>query len=65
MRAGGQVLVCDLNLKAAQYLTAEQLEAAIPLGRIGRAEEIGGTVVYLASRAGASPRRRCRPSTAA
>lgn len=31
----------------------EQLEAAIPLGRIGRAEEIGGTVVYLASRAGA------------
>lgn len=29
------------------------LEGAIPLGRIGRPEEIGGTVVYLASRAGA------------
>jgi NAD(P)-dependent dehydrogenase (short-subunit alcohol dehydrogenase family) len=30
-----------------------QLEAVIPLGRIGRPAEIGGTVVYLASRAGA------------
>jgi NAD(P)-dependent dehydrogenase (short-subunit alcohol dehydrogenase family) len=30
-----------------------QLEAVIPLGRVGRPEEIGGTVVYLASRAGA------------
>ena len=29
-----------------------QLERAIPLGRIGRPAEIGGTVVYLASRAG-------------
>jgi NAD(P)-dependent dehydrogenase (short-subunit alcohol dehydrogenase family) len=30
-----------------------QLEHVIPLGRIGRPAEIGGTVVYLASRAGA------------
>jgi NAD(P)-dependent dehydrogenase (short-subunit alcohol dehydrogenase family) len=29
------------------------LEHVIPLGRIGRPAEIGGTVVYLASRAGA------------
>jgi NAD(P)-dependent dehydrogenase (short-subunit alcohol dehydrogenase family) len=29
------------------------LERVIPLGRIGRPEEVGGTVVYLASRAGA------------
>lgn len=31
----------------------ERLEGAIPLGRVGRAAEIGGTIVYLASRAGA------------
>lgn len=30
-----------------------QIEGVIPLGRIGRPAEIGGTVVYLASRAGA------------
>ena len=30
-----------------------ELENVIPLGRVGRPAEIGGTVVYLASRAGA------------
>ncbi len=35
------------------YASAEAIQKAIPLGRWGSEEDIGGTVVYLSSRAGA------------
>ena len=31
----------------------EQMESAVPLGRIGRPDDMAGTVIYFASRAGA------------
>ena len=40
----------DMNVTARD--NPEALSAHIPAGRIGRPEDIAGTVVYMASRAG-------------
>jgi 7-alpha-hydroxysteroid dehydrogenase len=50
--AVGSVMTSALEFVASDERTRAEMEAATPLGRIGEAEDIAATVLYLASRAG-------------
>jgi 7-alpha-hydroxysteroid dehydrogenase len=50
--AVGSVMTSALDIVASDERTRTEMEEATPLGRIGEAEDVAATAVYLASRAG-------------
>ena len=50
--AVGSVMTSALEFVASDDTTREQMESVTPLGRIGEAEDVAATVLYLSSRAG-------------